>query len=75
MRLAALAVAAALLWGGARVGRVWWRDRRRLRRIDGALREVRRAEAAGRLGVETAAVLEAELLALRNQCPGGGGGR
>lgn len=75
MRAALLAVVAALLWGGGRVGRAWWRDRRRLRRIDAALREVRRAKAAGRLRGETATVLEAELEALRRQCPGGGGGR
>ena len=75
MRAAALAVAAAMLWGGARVGRAWWRNRRRLVRIDGALRRVRRARGSGALSAETAAVLEAELAALRRQCPGGGGGR
>ncbi len=73
MRLAALAVAAAFLWGGARVGRAWWRDRRRLRRIDGALGELRRAVSEGKLGAETAAVLERELESLRRQCPGGRG--
>jgi len=75
MRAAVLAVAAALLWGGARAGRVWWRDRRRLRRIDASLRELRRAREAGRLRPETAAVLEKELGVLRRSCPGGGEGR
>jgi len=75
MRIAGLAVAAALLWGGARVGRVWWRNRRRLRRIDDALGEVRWGRAAGTLGKETAEILERELEALRRQCPGGGGGQ